>query len=472
MSKTTSRREFLKASAWAGAGFWVASRPRQTWGASPNEKLNIAKVGCANMGWQDLNGVSGENIVALCDVDEALAAQAFKKFDKAERFNDYRRMFDKMHKQIDAVVVSTPDHMHAPISLAAMQLGKHVYCQKPLTHTVAEARRVAEAARKYRVVTQMGNQGHSNPKAREAVDIVRSGAIGAVREVYAWSDRPGNYWPQGIDRPTETPPVPSTLDWNLWLGVAPERPYNPAYHPSKWRGWWDFGTGSMGDMGCHVCDVAFWALALREPTAVDCEVSGLHKETGAKWAKITWEFRARGVPWQVGLIPGQDLAKEFPAGPTLPPVKLHWYDGGKQPPKELFEGKPIDGNASLLIGDKGKLYVNDGWCGSYVLLPEKQFEGYQPPKAGLRRVPEGLNHYTVWIDTVKKGFDATQFGQGSYGLLSDFEYAGAMTGMLLLGNVAARTGKRIEWDARKMKVTNLPEANQYIDPPYRKGWEM
>jgi predicted dehydrogenase len=439
---TTNRREFLKASAYAGVGFWVASRPEWARAASPNEKLNIAKVGCANMGGGDLHDVSGENIVALCDVDEKLAAGAFQKFDKAARFYDYREMLDKMHKQIDAVVVSTPDHMHAPISLAAMELGKHVYCQKPLTHTVGEARRMAQAARKHKVITQMGNQGHSDPKAREMVEIIRSGAIGDVREVYAWSDRPGGYWAQGIDRPTDAPPVPSTLHWNNWLGVAPERPYNPAYHPAKWRGWWDFGTGSMGDMGCHVCDVAFWALDLRHPTAVECEVSGLHKETPAKWAKITWEFPARGA---------------------MPPVKLHWWDGGKVPAAELFEGKPVDGNASLLIGDKGKMYVNNGWCGNYILLPEKDFAGYKPPEPTLPRIPKRLSHHTVWINAIKQG-------KAPKDLLSDFEYGGAMTGMLLLGNVSARLGKRIEWDAKAMKVTNLPEANQYIDPPYRKEW--
>jgi predicted dehydrogenase len=320
-------------------------------------------------------------------------------------------------------------------------LGKHVYCEKPLTHTVAEARRVAETAAKAGVTTQMGNQGHSNSGSRRSVEIIRSGAIGPVREVHCWSDRPAGWWPQGIDRPTDTPPVPGTLEWDLWLGVAPKRPYNPAYLPFKWRGWWDFGTGAMGDMACHICDIAFWSLDLKNPTSIDCEVSALHAETAPLWSRIVWEFPARGA---------------------LPPVRLYWYDGGQKPPVDLFEGQDIPGNGSLFVGDKGKLYSPSSYGERYILLPEKQFEGFEPPP---RTIPDAHGHHAEWIKACKAGTPAKD-------MLSHFEYAGAMTEVLLLGNLSVRTGKRIEWDARRLKVTNLPEANQYVDPPYRKGWEL
>ena len=436
MARRTNRRDFLKASAAVGAGFWVAARPSWVQAKSANEKLNIAGVGVGGKGASDIGAVAGENIVALCDVDHVQAAKTFARFSDAEQFNDYRVMLDKMHKQIDAVVVATPDHMHAPVSLAAMELGKHVYCEKPLTHTVAEARRVAAAARKYKVTTQMGNQGHSNRGSRRSVEIIQSGAIGTVREVHCWTDRPVGRWPQGVDRPAERPPVPDTLEWNLWLGVAPKRPYNPAYLPFNWRGWWDFGTGAMGDMACHVCDIAFWALDLKDPSAIACEVSGLHKETGPLWSKIVWEFPARG---------------------NRPPVKLRWYDGGKKPPKKLVEGEEMPGNGSLFIGDKGKLYSPDSYGSRYILLPKAKFADFkEPPKT----LPDPIGHHKEWIQACKQGKQS----------LSHFQYAGAMTEVLLLGNLSVRTGKRIEWDAKAMKVTNLPAANRYVDPPYRKGW--
>ena len=440
MPRKSNRREFLKTATAAGVGFWVAGRPDPVNAGSPNEKLDIACVGAGGRGAGNIEGVKGENIVALCDVDEQRASGTYKAFANVPKFTDYRRMFDKIHKHVDAVVVSTPDHMHAPITLAAMQLGKHVYCEKPLTRTVAEARRVAEAAAKYKVTTQMGNGGNAQSGARRSVEIIRSGAIGSVREIHAWTDRPVGWWPQGLDRPKDSPPVPSHLQWDLWLGVAPQRPYHPAYLPSKWRGWWDFGTGALGDMACHICNVAFWSLDLKGPTAVECEVSGLHAETAPQWSKVVWEFPARS---------------------HRPPVKLHWYDGGKKPPPQLAQGHQMPGNGSLLIGDKGTLYLPSPDGAESILLPEDKFADFTPPPKTL---PDSPGHHAEWIQACKQGKQGKQY-------MSYFGRAALMTEALLLGNLAVRTGRRIEWDARSMKVTNLDRANSYIDPPYRKGWQ-
>ncbi|MDH7570176.1 MAG: Gfo/Idh/MocA family oxidoreductase, partial [Armatimonadota bacterium] len=357
--KQLNRRDFLRTTTVAGFGVWVTGT-QLAWAESksPNEKLNIGIIGCGGQGASDLRNVSSENIVALCDVDWARAANAFKEYPNARKYKDFRKMLEE-GKDIDAVTISTPDHIHAPAALMAMKLGKHVYCQKPLTHTIYEARVLREAAAYYKVATQMGNQGHSNSGARRAVEVVRSGAIGAVREVHCWTDRP--IWPQGLERPTETVPVPDTLDWDLWLGPAPVRPYNPCYVPFKWRGWWDFGCGALGDMACHVMDMAFWSLNLENPLSVEAQSSGVNDETAPKWSIITYEFGPRG---------------------DLPPCKLIWYDGGKKPPRELFElpeDAPIESNGTLMIGDKGKLYSPDAYGASFRLWPAKDFEGYQPP---------------------------------------------------------------------------------------------
>jgi predicted dehydrogenase len=271
-------------------------------------------------------------------------------------------MLDERHREIDAVVISTPDHTHAVAAMAAMQLRKHVYCEKPLTHSVYEARKLAEAAKRYKVVTQMGNNGHASDWLRRSVEILRSGVIGAIREVHASTDRP--IWPQGIDRPSDTPPVPGHLHWNLWLGPTPERPYHPAYHPFAWRGWWDFGTGALGDMGCHILDTAFWALDLGYPTSVEAEGEPHHRETYPKWSIVRYEF---------------------PARKGMPPVTLYWYDGGKLPPKELAPEINIEPNCTLFIGEYGRAWVPHG--GEPVLLPREKFEGYQPPQPTIPRAP-------------------------------------------------------------------------------------
>ncbi len=447
MSDQLNRREFLKRSALAGAAvtipaIWTGTSARAQ-GVSPNGKLRIAKVATGGMGGADLDAITQDpnlvEIVALCDVDENALNGAAQKFPKAAKYFDFRQMLDKEEKNIDAVVVSTPDHTHAVASVMAMKMGKHCYTQKPLAHSVHEARAMMETAAKYKVVTQMGTQAHADHNLIRLVELVSSGAIGPVREVHCWTDRPTGWWPQGIARPTDTPPVPPTLHWDLWLGPAPARPYHPAYHPFKWRGWWDFGTGSLGDMGCHIMDAAFWSLKLKYPTSVSAEGEPLMPETGPNWCIMHYEFPARG---------------------DLPPVKLHWYDGGKHPSREVLEGIELakGSNGSVFIGDKGKIIAEHQ--GEPQLFPKDQFKDFQAPAPFIKR-PEG-GHYRQWIDACLKG--------GATG--SNFAYAAPMTETLLLGNVAFRLGKKLEYDWRRMRCTNAPEAEPYLHPKYRSGWTL
>ncbi len=432
-----TRRSFLKTAAAAASAAFVVPRFAIARDRSPNSKLNIAIIGAGGRGAGNLSAVASENIVALCDVDERRAAAAYDRFPKAKKYRDFRKMLDEMHAQIDAVVVSTPDHTHAVASVAAMKLGKHVYCEKPLTRSIYEARVMREVAREQGVVTQMGNQGHANTAARRAVEVIRSGVIGDVLEVHAWTDRP--IWPQGIDRPKDEPPVPKTLDWDLWLGPAPYRPYHPAYVPFKWRGWWDFGTGALGDMACHILDVAFWALNLVDPVSVEAEVSDNHKpETFPKWSIITYQFPKRG---------------------DLPPCKLVWYDGGKMPAPELAPGVKLPKNGTILVGTKGTLVTLDAYGGKYKLLPEKEFEGFEPPEMKL---PVSPGHHREWILACK--------GEGE--ALSNFDYAARLTETVLLGNLAIWAGKKVEWDAKSMCSKNAPETNVIVRPEFRKGWSL
>ncbi|MHC4634242.1 MAG: Gfo/Idh/MocA family protein [Planctomycetota bacterium] len=351
-------------------------------------------------------------------------------------------------KDIDAVIVATPDHTHAVIAMAAMQLGKHVYVQKPLTHSIYEARLLREAAKRYRVVTQMGNQGHSSEDIRLICEWIWDGAIGDVREVYTWTNRPGGRWAQGIERPQGQPPVPSTLDWDLWLGPAPQRPYNPAYHPFKWRGFWDFGTGSLGDMACHIMDPAFWALKLGHPTSVEAASSvtvknnTTLKETAPVASIVRYKYPARG---------------------SMPPVKLTWYDGGLMPetPEELEPGRKMGDRSGgvLFMGEKGIIM-----CGTYArsprIVPEAKMKAYKLPPRTLPRVKG--SHEQDWIDACKSGKEAC----------SNFEVAGPMTEAVLVGNIAIRTGKRLLWDGENMRFTNDAEANEYVNPPARQGWAI
>lgn len=439
MTRRIRRRELLKGAA-AGVGFWITGMPAWADSDSPNEKLDIACIGAGGRGGGNINGVAGENIVALCEVDRHRGKDMLAQHSRAEQFSDYRRMFDKLHKSIDAVVVSTPDHMHAPITLAAMELGKHVYCEKPLVRTVAEALRVAEATRRHpKLATQMGNGGNARSGARRNVELIRSGALGNIREVHAWTDRPAGWWPQPCERPKEGQEIPGTLDWDLWLGVAPKRPFHECYLPFKWRAWWDFGTGAMGDMACHVCNLAFWSLELKDPTVIDCEVSDVHAESAPAWSIIHWQF---------------------PANDKRGPVKFHWYDGGKKPSKELVNGMNIPGNGSIFVGDKGTLYAPSPDGSERVLLPEDRFADFDPPD---ETIPDSPGHHEEWIQACKGNDKVRPY-------MSHFGRAAVMTESLLLGNLAVRTGKRIEWDAKAMKVTNLPEANAFLDPPYRLDW--
>lgn len=428
-SRKYSRRWFLYSSG-AAVGAIVAG-PALLRGQNLNSKLNIAMIGLGGKSGDNLKGIASENIVALCEVDGGSLDRVGAKYPDVRRHRDFRKMFDEQ-KDIDAVVVTTPDHLHAPASLMAMKLGIHVYCEKPLTHSVFEARQMREAAQRYKVATQMGNGGHASDSLREVVDWLRAGVIGPVREAHCWSNRP--IWPQGIGRPPGAA-TPKNLDWDLWIGPAPMRPYDPAYHPFKWRGFWDFGTGALGDMGCHIIDTAYWGLELDAPLAVEAESSGVNDETAPKWSIVRYEFPARGA---------------------RPAVKLTWYDGGKQPSRELTElaaGEKLNDNGSLFIGDRGKLLFQREK--PIRLLPWPK--GFRIPVSVIPRSP---GHYVEWIQACKGGAPAK----------SNFDYAGPLTEAVLLGNVALRTGKRIEWDTANMQVRNLPEAARFIRREYRPGW--
>jgi predicted dehydrogenase len=462
MSQRANRREFLKTTTAGGVGLWVVGSGASVLGKAANERVNVAIIGVGGRGNAHVDGIpkAGGNIVALCDVDDTSLGRAADKHPDAHKYNDFRKLLDERHKEIDAVVVATPDHTHAPAASAAMKLGKHVYCEKPLTHSIHEARYLTELAARQKVATQMGNQGHSNDNTRRIVEIVRSGAIGPIREVHAWTNRP--IWPQGKDRPATSDPVPSTLHWDLWLGPAPERPYvankatdgavgeakgkkksdNRVYHPFAWRGWWDFGTGALGDMACHILDASFWALDLKYPTAVEATGGEPHKpESAPSWETIKYEFPARR---------------------DMPPLTLTWYDGGKRPPEELFDGEKVQIGGALLIGEKGKIYVPHDYGGRHVLLPRKEFADFKDPEPTLARIP-GENHHKDFLEACKDS------GRPA---CSNFGYSGPLTEMVLLGVVAFRCGKRIEWDGPSMKATNCSEAAEYIHPQYRKGWEL
>jgi predicted dehydrogenase len=435
MMARSNRREFLKRGAAAGVGLWVAGGSAWAQGKSPNEKLNIGCIGVEGKGASDMRGVASENIVAMCDIDDQSLARAAMRFPQAAKYNDFRKLLER--KDIDAVVVSTPDHVHAFATNMALKLGKHVYCQKPLTHSVHEARMVAQTAARQKVATQMGNQGHEADNTRRIVELIRSGAIGPVREVHAWTNRP--VWPQGIDRPSGTPPVPEHVHWDLWLGPSPERPYNPAYHPFKWRGWWDFGCGALGDMACHIMDPAFWALSLGSPSAVEAEGPPAHPETAPTWMIVRYEFPPRG---------------------EMPPVKVTWYDGGKRPPADLVEGERLVDNGLIFIGDQGKVYVPDTYGGKHMLLPKARFADFKAPEPYLANSP---GPYAEWIAACKTGSPTG----------SNFaNYAGPFTEMVLLGNVAYRAGRKIEWNASELKCSNCPDAERFIRLEYRRGWEL
>jgi len=403
---------------------------------TPDRKLNIACIGCGGKGAEDVSSVSSENIVALCDVDSKRADAIFKRFPDVPKFKDYRKMLVEMDDKIDAVTVTTPDHTHFPAAMMAMQMGKHVYVQKPLTHTVWEARTLTETAKEHEVVTQMGNQGHAYEGCRLLKEWLQAGAIGNVHEVHIWTNRP--IWPQGIKRPLEVEQVPSTLDWNLWLGVAPERPYNSCYLPFKWRGWWDFGCGALGDMGCHMMDASFWALDLKYPVSVEAKSDGNNEETAPESSIVTYKFPARG---------------------SMPPVTVKWYDGGKLPPRphDLGKESKLAAGGQYLVGDKGVMMGFGDYCDSVRLIPEAKMKSFKRPGKTIPRVPEG-NPYMEWINACKGGPKPG----------SNFvDHSGPLTEMVSLGNLAIRTGKKIEWDSKLMRCKNLPEADKLVRLAHR-----
>jgi predicted dehydrogenase len=435
MSRRLSRRRFLQSTALAGAASLSAPLLLAANNKTPaSERLAVGVIGVAGQGEYDWTNIveGGAEIVAWCDVDERRTGKARERFPHAKFYPDFRHLLDQ--KGIDAVLVATPDHTHAPATLAALRADKHVYCEKPLTHTVYEARLVAQTAAKYKRVTQMGTQIHAGENYRQVVELIQAGAIGTVEDVHVWVGTGFGRRDRSKDRPNEKQEIPAGLHWDLWLGPAPARPYSSAYVPRSWRGWWDFGGGSLADMACHHMDLPFWALKLHAPTKITAEGPPPHPETTPLGLMVHYEFPARG---------------------ELPPVKLTWYDGGKRP--ALFaQGKlPNWGNGSLFIGSKGMLLAG---YEKHKLLPEKQFEGYRRPEP---TIPRSIGHHKEWVEACKHGGPTT----------CNFQYAGALTEAVLLGNVSYRLGKPITWDSEKFR-TNEPDAEKYLRPIYRAPWKL
>ena len=428
-----SRRLFLARSAAATIGLWAARASAAPAARAAHDKLNIGVIGVANQGQYNLNNVAGENIVALCDVDDGYLAAAAQKFPAAETYNDFRRLLDQ--KRIDAVVVATPDHTHAVASVAALKSGRHLYCEKPLARTISEARIVADTARRQKRVTQIGTQIHAGANYRRVVELVQAGAIGAIGEVHVWVG--ATYG--GMDRPKDTLPVPAGVHYDLWLGPVAERPYSPEYFPAKWRNWWAFGGGALADFGCHFMDLPHWALGLRQPlTAEVVDGPPVHAESVPPWLIVRYSY---------------------PAREAQPPVKLTWYHGGKQPPMlpDLLGDRPETWKSGVLfVGAKGRLLSD---YSRHALLPEKDFRGFVPPPPSI---PESIGHHQEWIQACKTG------GRTTCG----FDYSGPLTEAVLLGNVAYRVESRLEWNPKRLVVTNCRRAASFIQHRYRKGWAL
>ena len=451
-STDTSRRAFMATTAAAAALVIV---PRHLFGQQgntpPAQRVRMAGIGCGGMGGRDIATLTklGAEYVALCDVDEVRAAETFKAHPDARRYKDFREMIEKEAKNIDAVSVGTPDHIHAVAAMAAIKAGKHVYVQKPLTQTLHECRVLTEAARKEGVVTSMGNQGHGSEGSRLTNEWIQAGVIGEVREVHCWSNRPAGWWKQGMLRSTDTPPVPATLDWNLWLGPVRERPYHPDYVPHNWRGWWDFGTGALGDMGCHIIDHPVWALNLGAPTTVESRIT----LDGSYISKKERNFET----YPIAAI----ITYDFPARGKLPPVRMTWYDCGLMPPTpiELPAGQRLPDNGVLYVGSKGRMY-HGSHGGMPKLLPETLLEQASAVPKTIERSP---GHYEEWY----------QACMGGKRPVDNFDYAGPLTETVLLGVLALRApGMRLEWDSENQKIKNTPELNRYIHKDYRAGWSL
>jgi predicted dehydrogenase len=444
MQRTVSRRQLLQAGSVsaAAAGFWLTGGVTESFAAQPgaNERLNIAIIGAGGQGGGNAGQqvVRDENIVALCDVSSDRARTVFNRYPNVPKYTDFRVMYEKQ-KDIQAVIVSTPDHTHFHATAMALQRGKHVYTEKPLTHDVWEARQLKILAAKHKVATSMGNMGTAANGIRTGAEIIRSGAIGNVSEVHVWTNRPGTFWRQGhSERPKARPEVPKHLSWDLWLGPAPERPYHGDYVPFAWRGWWDFGTGALGDMGCHTMNLAFMALQLGPPSSIVAETDRPNNnESPPNGLMVTYQFPARN---------------------NRPAVTLKWYEV-RRPPNDLFNGEQVRTSGSLFIGNKGKLYSPDDYGSQYILLPRADFREYRPPQPTIARSP---GHHAEWIRACKGG---------AAPMTNFVDYSSLLTEIVLLGNVAIRTGQRVTWDSEKLQAIDLPAAAQYIRRTYRKGWE-
>ncbi len=428
----TSRRRFLQVTAAttaaASAGYFTSTAVAQS--KSPNEKLNLAVVGTANRAGDNIQEIKHENIVALCDIDKTLLDRALREHTQARPYSDYREMIDRERDKIDAVLVATADHNHAPASIRAIRAGKHVYCEKPLTHTVAEARYIATEAMKKGLATQLGTQIHAEDNYRRVVEIVQAGVIGDVTDVHVWV---GKEWGGG-DRPEKADTPPATLNWDLWLGPAPVRPYAVGrYHPAQWRRWWDFGQGTLGDMGCHFMDLPFWALKLRHPIAVEAEGPTVHPETAPQGLIVRYKFPARG---------------------NMPALNFTWYDGSMIP-KEVA-GERVPANGVMFIGTQGKMFAD---YGKYKLFPSDKFENFTPPP---KTIEKSIGHHREWLKACRDGSPT----------LCNFDYSGALSEAVLLGNVAYRSGKGFKWDGENMKILDNPAAEKFLTKEYRAGWEV
>jgi hypothetical protein len=483
LTSRSTRRQFIKRSALA-TGAVTFGVPALLRGQNLNSKLNIAAIGAAGKGATDTDCCATENIVALCDADQSRVAGQLKKYPEAKFYHDFREMFDEMNKSIDAVTVSTPDHFHAYAATAAMKLDKHVYCQKPLTQTVYEARQLKHLARERRIITQMGNQGSAEDGLRRAVECVQAGLIGPVREVYIWTDRP--YWPQGIERPFGSDNVPAGFDWDLWLGPAPMRPFkSDVYHPFKWRGWQDFGTGALGDMACHTVNLPFRALELGYPSEIESYSAGINHETYPLASKIRFKFPARGIFTE----PSNQLVR------LTTPVTLWWFDGGKpaterpdrphdnsnKPPRDITADVEaargeVPRSGCLMIGDKGQIFSPDDYGTQFFvkLADDEKFVFFQKHPV-VAAIPESLprnpfkgdadfRHHQEWIAAIKANQPEMCY--------SRFDITANLTEIMLLGCVALRVGKKLEWDGQNMRATNAPEAAQFIRRQNRKGWNV
>lgn len=444
---TFTRREFVGSLAAVGAGLTIVPRCAvvRAGETPPNEKLNIASIGVGGMGAGDVNDVSRENIVALCDVDTRRAGGTFQRFPKAKQFTDFRKMFDAMEKEIDAVTVSTPDHTHAVAAMAAIKRGKHVYCQKPLAHSVYEVRELGKAAKQHNVVTQLGNQGHSFDSIRDFCEWIWDGAIGKVHTIHAGCTAVNSGLDQ-LGQLQQKHEVPDGVDWDLWLGPAQQRPYHPAYMPGAWRGWVPFGNGTLGDWTCHVVDPVFWALDLGAPKTIVAEVKDYDPKTQGdafpKGEKITYEFPTKG---RHGL------------------VTMHWYSGTQRIPRpdDLEPNKGYHETGAVVLGDAGTIIYGSHGAGGVRIIPEAKMKIYQRPE---KKLPRGMEQHRDWLDSIRAGKKAG----------SDFTtYGGPLTEIAMLGVIAIKLpGTKLEWDAENLRFTNSEEANQHLNPPYRDGWTL